>query len=227
MPRLRTLEVIFDFEIAPYEVPAFRSAVIELVGREHVAFHNHVGDNGYHFRYPVIQYKRNRRNASIFCLDEGIEELYSLFNRKGNAINIGEQRYNLHLKHIAISQPFIQVWDKTFHYRLRNWLPLSQKNYQLYKEAQGLAERVAILERVLKGNILAFAKGINWRLDKELEVTIDDILAEKAITYKKIRMLAFDVNFTSNAYLPNQLGLGKGVSKGFGVLRHVRKKEEL
>jgi len=112
MPKIRTLEVIFDFKIQAYEVPAFRGAIIDLVGREHVAFHNHIGESGFHFRYPTLQYKRNRENASIFCVEDGIEELYTLFSKKGHTIRIGDKRQNLNLKHIAISQPFVQVWDK-------------------------------------------------------------------------------------------------------------------
>ncbi len=226
MPQIRTLEVIFDLKIEPYEISVFRGAIIDLVGRDQVAFHNHIGENSYHFKYPTLQYKRNRDNASIFCIEDGIEELYALFNKKGNSIRIGSKTKNLNLKHISISQPFIQVWDKRFSYRIQNWLPFSQKNFPVYKSRESLAEQIQLLESILRGNILSFGKGINWTIDKEIKVSIIRIVREKSIKYKNVRMKSFDIEFTSNVFLPSQLGLGKGASTGFGVIRHNRKNEK-
>lgn len=58
MPKIRVVKVVFNTKIKAYEVPAFRGAVIDMIGREHVAFHNHIGENVYHYHYPYIQYKQ-------------------------------------------------------------------------------------------------------------------------------------------------------------------------
>lgn len=222
MPKVRTLEVIFDLKIQAYEVPAFRGAVIELVGRDHVAFHNHIGDNDFHFRYPTLQYKRNHEHASIFCIEDGIEELYALFSKKGQSIRLGDKQFKLNLKNISISNPFLQVWDKTFKYHISNWLPLNQKNFTVYQEKEGIVERMMMLESILKGNMLSMAKAIGWTIEKEIEVKITEIRREKSITYKGIRLLSMDIDLNSNVFLPNQIGLGKGASTGFGVVRHKK-----
>ena len=38
-----------------------------------------------------------------------------------------------------------------------------------------------------------------------------------------VPLLAFDVRFRCNVYLPNYLGLGKSASHGFGIVRHFQK----
>ncbi len=81
---------------------------------------------------------------------------------------------------------------------------------------------IQMLERTLTGNILSFAKGIEWRIDKPVQVQIQELKGEKVIRYKGIPLFAFDLNFNCNISLPNYLGLGKSASHGFGIVRQFR-----
>ena len=45
-------------------------------------------------------------------------------------------------------------------YSIKGWLPLDSENYRAYVWADGLAEQMEMLERILIGNILSLAKGI-------------------------------------------------------------------
>jgi hypothetical protein len=222
MPNIKLLEVTFSLPLKPYEVPAFRGAIIELVGRENVAFHNHVGDDKFVYRYPLIQYKSKKGKAHILCLNDGVEELYTLFSKKSHLIHIGDKPHRLNIDNINVSNPFIQAWDKTFVYNISNWLPLSGQNFKKYIELDSLSEKVQMLEKICVGNILSFAKGIDWQVDKEVLVSIKDINREKIITYKGVKLKAFDVIISSNVFFPNLVGLGKGASTGFGVVSHAR-----
>lgn len=224
MPNTKLLEVSFSLPLKPYEVPAFRGAIIELVGRENVAFHNHIGEDKFLYKYPLIQYKTKRGNAHIVCMNEGVEELYALFTKKNHTIHIGEKPFSLHIDNINVSNPFIQVWDKRFHYHISNWLPLTGDNFKKYIELKGIAEKANMLEKIFIGNVLSFAKGIEWTVDKEIEASIMDITREKIIKYKSTKLKAFDVEVSTNVFFPNLIGLGKGSSTGFGVVKHKRKK---
>ncbi|MFW5721489.1 MAG: CRISPR-associated endonuclease Cas6 [Bacteroidota bacterium] len=42
---------------------------------------------------------------------------------------------------------------------------------------------------------------------------------EKVITYKDVKHQTFDVSFKTNIFLPEYIGLGKGVSIGFGTVK--------
>jgi Cas6b N-terminal domain len=86
MKNLRILQVAFDTEIQPYELPYFRGAVARKVGIEHEWFHNHDNTNGgTHNRYPLIQYKldthKGQMRPMLLCLDEAIEEAHHFFSQ--------------------------------------------------------------------------------------------------------------------------------------------------
>ncbi len=223
MKKIRYLRIQFDIEIQPYEIPAFRGAVIAKVGNEHILFHNHLNDREFLYGYPVIQYKRIGRNPALVCVDYGIEEVHHLFNQKSLDILIGQRPVTLSVKNLQMDQYTLQVWEKSFDYRLYNWLALNQENYLAYQKLTNELARTEFLESVLKANILSFAKGMKWDVDRTISLRIDEILKSKIVPYKQQKLLAFDVKFRSNVFLPDYLGLGKGVSLGFGTV--TRSKE--
>lgn len=97
-------------------------------------------------------------------------------------------------------------------------LALNGENYKKYQAIDGLAGRIEFLEKLLVGNILSFAKGIDWRIEKPVKVEIQELKGQKMIRYKGVPLIAFDVNFKTNVFLPNFLGLGKSASHGYGVI---------
>ena len=72
------LIVRFENELAPYEVPAFRGAILAQVPKKLVLFHNHT-DDGFRYHYPLIQYKRIKGRAAIVCVGEGTNEIEHFF----------------------------------------------------------------------------------------------------------------------------------------------------
>lgn len=222
MKRIRYLTVRFEADIEAYELPAFRGAVIEKAGREHLPFHNHLGDEGFLYGYPVIQYKRVGRNPALVCVDYGVDEVHHFFSQRDWEIRLGERPLKLGIRSLQLEQYTLQVWEKSFRYRLFNWLALSQENYVRYQQLTDDLARTSFLETILTGNILSFAKGVNWDVDRPISLRIDEVLKSKIVPYKRQKMLAFDVLFRCNVFLPDHLGLGKGVSLGFGTVTQPR-----
>lgn len=225
MPYIKTLQIVFDFEIAPYEVPAFRGAVIEHVGREFVAFHNHHGEEGFIYKYPEIQYKRIGKKAAIVCLNSGIDDLYQLFSKRDGEIKFSGKAFQLGTQEIKVGKPLVQLWDSAFKYSLSTWLPLNQATFKEFQALEGLTEKISYLEKKLTGNLLSFAKGIQWRVEAPIELKITNLLSEKLITYKNVKLTSFDIEFKTNVSLPNFVGIGKGASTGFGVIRQITEKK--
>jgi hypothetical protein len=78
----------------------------------------------------------------------------------------------------------------------------------------------------LKANIISFAKGVKWDIDKQISLRIDKIVSEKQVPYKKTRLSGFDIEFRTNVFLPDFVGLGKGVSLGFGTVTIARENQK-
>jgi len=225
MHQVRVLTIMFEPEIRGREIPAFRGAIIAKVGKDCVLFHNHQ-DAGYRYKYPLIQYKRINHHASIVCIQEGIDEIYRLFNQPDWKIRIGKQEKELKIIKLKIEKYNLQVWEKLFTFKIFNWLALNEKNYQQFRNLETDAQRLEMLEKILTGNILSFAKGIGWFLTDKLTVKIQKIERQKLTIFKGNKLTAFDLIFSTNVYLPPYIGLGKAVSHGYGKIIPYRHKPE-
>jgi hypothetical protein len=222
---LKFLKVQFDTQIAAYEVSAFRGAIIDKVGREDtLLFHNHIEDAQYNYAYPLIQYKCLHHKPSIICLGEGVEEIHKFFGQPSWNLMIGDKRHEMKIDRLDLNQFKMQTWDKDFLYSIRNWLPITQKNYQEYTQLEGIADKVSYLEHKLVGHLMAFARGIDWFVEKEIKVKIIEYKEPHMLRLKGIKMMAFNLKFKTNVFIPNYLGLGKSVSLGFGVVQEVKDK---
>jgi hypothetical protein len=224
LKKLRILIVKFDTEIAPYEVPAFRAAIAEKVGFEHIIFHNHKKEGGFLYKYPSIQYKRIGRNPAIVCVEEGVDEIHHFFQKKSWDILIGDREVKLQVSCLNLNQITMQVWENNFNYEIRNWLPLSQENYSAYQRLKNELERIEFLESKLIGNIISMAKGIGWDIDKQIKLRITKLSDPRRIPYKQQKLMGFQADFQTNVFIPNNLGLGKGVSMGMGIVLAKREK---
>jgi len=134
---------------------------------------------------------------------------------------LGNRPYELKVDKLSLNNFTLQVWDSNFNYFLQDWLPLNQKNYKDFKTLKSEIDQLEFLEKILKGNVLSFAKGIDWYIEKEIKLRIQNIVRVSPISYKGIKLEAFTINFSSNISLPNNIGLGKNASLGFGVLRNI------
>ena len=216
--RLRVLLVEFADEIESHEIPAFRGAVIAKAGREHILFHNHLNEQKYLYRYPLIQYKRIRKHPAIVCLDYGVDEIHNYFENRDWSIHISGRWLEMKIARLLMNQFTIQVWDKDFTYRVNNWIALNQENYREYLNLPEDAEKISYLERKLTGNILSFAKGINWDVTRPINTHIIQIESLRPVTLKGKKVIGFNLVFTTNVFLPNYIGLGKSVSLGYGIV---------
>lgn len=223
--KIRVLNISFDTLIEPYEIPAFRGAIIDKVGQEDtILFHNHLSDNTFLYQYPRIQYKRIAKKPAIVCINKGVDEIHRFFEKAEWNLKIGTKELKMKIDQLRLNQFELNVWDKSFQYRIMNWLALNQENYSKYKEIEAISEQILFLEAILKANILSFAKGINWTIEKPIEIKITSMPEQKIIKNKQRKLLAFNLNFKTNIFIPNFIGLGKSVSIGFGTVTEIKKK---
>lgn len=220
MPKVRYLKLRFDRNIFPYDIPRFRAAVIEKTQREAELFHNHKGDDGFAYRYPLIQYKVTQRKASIICLNEGADEIHHLLQNRDMTMRVGQEINDYHIEDIDLRHHNVQTWDRLFDYSLLNWMALNQEHYRRYRSLDGdETAQIDLLHGILRGNLLSFAKGIGWFVEDRIIAEITQLKEMKILPYKGKDMPAFTLNFATNVSLPDYVGLGKGVSVGFGTVK--------
>ena len=209
---------IFDFEMERRQIPGFRGAVIKKVGEENVLFHNHLGEQ-FFYGYPLIQYKTIRRNPAMVCVNRGTEEIIKFFEQVNWDLTIYGERIETEIRHISFDYFQCGLSPVLLRYKIWNWFALKEANFRKFAALNGEAEKTAFLQRIMIGNILSFAKGIEWNIGGQIEVEIPELPKSHFFSFKKYQMMGFTLDFMSNIILPDFVGLGKSVSRGFGMIR--------
>lgn len=221
MYKLPTIVIQFGNEIEFQAIPFFRGAVIASLEEKNILFHNHDEDK-LRYSYPLIQYKRIHKKAAVMGIGKGIEVISQLLTANNLNYQIGNEQVKMRIESVnAHDNDIILTENIDSRYRLHNWLPLNSENFKQYQETESIVERIQILERVLVGNILSFLKGVGIFLEERLEISLTDIKGQRAVEYKKIKLMAFDIEFKANITFPQYIGIGKHASVGCGVLTKI------
>lgn len=217
---IKVMIIKFNHKISTDEIPKFRGALIATMEFAPVQFHNH-GTDGLQYNYPLVQYKRINGKAAIICVEEAINNIGCFLSDYQGTLSIGRKVINFPIENISIADTAILYSDHEIEYQIENWLPCNQENYAKFQNLDKLSEKCLMLENILASNILSFAKGVGIFLDFEIKCDIQEIIESKSMRFKNVKMVAFTTRFRCNINLPDYIGLGKGVSHGFGVLKKL------
>lgn len=218
------MSVRFSTPVSMSELPKFRGAVIAAAGRENDLFHNHHNE-GYSYRYPLLQYRIMGGNAGIMCLNNGVEQMQNLL---GGSFLMQPQHFAGRTEQIVVEDLRVNEFELCFleqpvRYHISHWLAFNQENYRQWQALATDEERVAKLNALLVGNIISFAKGVGWQLEERVEVNIDfATIGTRYTNYKGKRLVAITAEFDANLFLPRGIALGKGVSLNKGIVTIAR-----
>jgi hypothetical protein len=203
----------------PFRTPQeWRIWLNDLTVWQHDLLHNHTPDGGDIYRYPLVQF----RHDGFVGIAEGEELLMKIL-----PLLLAETQLKIDSKSFEI-----EMSDKPKQYRLINWQPFHAVNFEEWNNTTGLVDRVLFLEQILTGHILGFCKALNFVIpNKSLKIKLLSPLEE--FGFKRFSSqnndlwrLTFGITFEANIVLPELVGLGKGISKGKGVLRFLEEKKE-
>jgi len=193
------------------------------VFREHSPLlHNHYDDGSTRYAYPLVQYKVIGGTPMLVGLHEGAKLLAELFFQM-KTLDIAGQKYPVMERDISFQNTAVGLQDRLTDYRFATlWMPLNQQNYVEYQQ-KNHDERRSMLGRILTGNLLSFFKGIGLFLPEGMRImaTVRP-QEEKRTGFKDNLMMAVGGEFTTNAQLPDWIGLGKSVSRGYGVVERLK-----
>jgi len=197
--------------------------VFEAAGVPTQVFHNHTESqpawaggtdglpeqeetSGRTWDYPRVQYKIRHKKAEIMGIGSGAQALQLWMSLVGDTLTVNGQEVSLAVKDHTHQQWVPVLQENPTLYRLNKWLPLSAKNYDKWQNTSHMMQGLAIT------------------LDKsKLELYTSTIDMQ---TYKdcyNIKKLALDITFYTNFNLPEEIGLGQGVTIGFGKVQGIQK----
>jgi len=185
--------------------------------KEHSSLlHNHYASGKAKYQYPKVQYKVIDNIPHLVGIEEGGKLLIELF-LKIKQITIEDATYIVNSKNITNTITEIGDFSKLNEYKFETlWMALNQKNHQKYLLLKLQEEKNSFLNRQIQNNILSFYKGVDFYIKERIMVTSK--LQEKSTKFKDKTMLAFSGSFVTNAVLPEYIGIGKSVSRGFGTI---------
>lgn len=223
--RVQTFIIRYSNEIRFSELAQLRSAILRSMQyNANVLFHNHIDSQKLRYAYPLIQYKRINKKAAILCMNEGVNVIGEHLSSQSTRIELNGVPMTLEIENVSPKITTIQAWeDAVFKYNVRRWLPLNSENYEKFCSIDNYIERVAFIEKILTANILSFFKGAGVTLERDIKCNILDLSEPKLLRFKKTKLMSFDVYFSSNATLPDYIGIGRHVSVGFGTVVQEKK----
>ncbi len=181
--------------------------------------HHHLAGKG-RLSAPPVRYVVTGGLPRLLGVNEGLEALDKLYelpkltlrDREGYKVVEERELWDVHAR--------IGVSSRRRVYRsLTPWLALNQQNHRAYQRARDTQERNGLLEQIFVGNVLAMLKGFDFHVASRLEARLLRC-RERPVQHKHTDMMGFLVTVETNALLHPWLGIGKLVSKGFGLFHH-------
>lgn len=218
MKKLRVTTLKFpEVELKIRDAHKLRGFFGNLFAEHSPLLHNHFGDGNLRYQYPLVQYKVLHKTPTLVGIDEGAKLLTQLFT-KIKELSIDGITYQIETKDLEQRQVEVGYASDLQTYQFVNlWMALNKENYNRYKQATP-KERNDLLKRILVGNVLSQFRDLGVQLNPEERLLCTVKSEEKRTRFKNQEMLAFKGEFVINAHLPEGLGIGKSVSRGFGTV---------
>ena len=185
---------------------------------EYSLLHQHNADRLI-YRYPLVQYKMIDGAPMVIGINDGAEVLKQVYD-KYDEIKLGEEVYEIVEKGIAVRNQEFGLSDKFHSYELVTpWLALNQENYMKYYGLKNHEETQEFLRRTLAGNLLSMSKSLDYQVPERIKCEVQVRIRKSRL--KDINVMTFIGGFCTNFLIPDYLGIGKSVSRGFGAVKQI------
>lgn len=203
-------------QLRTFDIPKFRGYLAKKYP-DYILIHNHLTDDKLRYAYPLIQFKLIDKIPAIVGIGEGIDILKDVF-LDIQKLNIGNLEYTINEKSVMLNETKMGQVEKDVNYRfLLPWMGLNSENYAKYKELKWHDKRT-FLETIISRNLKSLSKGLNYFIPDFKSIHVNAKLNQIYRNFKNIKMICFEGRFTTNFVIPDYLGIGKQVARGFGTV---------
>lgn len=187
--------------------------------------HNHDKNGKPVYIYPRLQYRVMKGKGIVVGIEEGTSVVHEISDML-NVINIKSAEHKIVEKIVHDKVVLFASSDKQIKYRFaRPWLALNESNHKEYIKLPKQKNKEELLRRILIGNILSVARSLCCVVDTDLRVGAINVKGSESFL-KGTPMLGFLGTFSVNFEIPDYWGIGKSVSRGFGMLNRVENATE-
>lgn len=190
----------------------------------HPLFNNHYPDGRsiYRSRGAPFQFKVINNEVYILALNEGVEFAQSFMWPDAITMPIGNNGFVIELelssketKHASYQPSSLKCYRN-----ISPYIALNQDKQKAYLSLTEEEKRKAI-EKGLANHILAAAKWCGVTVTHRIQTNLIQLKTGIPIKIKdELKFPPFDVMFESNTEIPDYIGIGKFVSRGYGTLVH-------
>lgn len=217
--KLKTLEMTFE------GTEEFRGDANQIRGffaskfNEYDLLHNHNTDR-FCYRYPLVQYKVLDRTPLVVGVNEGAEILKGLFD-KFDTVTLPHEDFEITERFMRIKKQEFGLTKSIYFYEfLTPWLALNKENEEKFLKIRNPEEQNEMLRKTLAGNLLSMSKTLGYTVPDTIKCDVDVELRRSK--YKNMDFTSFTGGFIANFLIPDFMGVGKGVAKGFGTVRKIK-----
>ncbi|WP_304511762.1 CRISPR-associated endonuclease Cas6 [Desulfobacula sp.] len=211
-----------NIKLYPSQIHKLRGYVGNVFA-EYDLIHNHDADTGKSiYRYPLIQFKIIDNIPCIVALTEKAVQIFTEIFMTLDQIEIEGRKIPINEKDLKIEIVDFGFSQETFMYEfITPWVGLNQKNFAIFINLKNQKEKNDLLKRILIGNILSMSKYLDLQLEQNQKINTDLQFQQTKVTLKSQQMIGFKGMFKTNFIVPDHMGLGKSVSRGFGSVKKI------
>jgi hypothetical protein len=177
-------------------------------------------ETGCHFEYfyPRLQYKIVRGSPMIAAINEGCNLLWDIYD-KLDEVSTNQTEWKITEKRLIEKKAPFGLCSDSIKYRfLTPWLALDEDNLKKYIMLDdNLKERM--LARILESHLDSISKSLGYNFKDDLKIRLN--IKSQYFFLRDIHVAGLFGSFTANFEIPNFLGIGKSVSRGYGTIKRI------
>lgn len=168
------------------------------------------------FLYPRVQVKILNEQIYILGLNEGVKPVLDLV-KNFDFLDFGNITFQVIDAEIDQAENRFQPTNRLIRYRfITPWVALNQITGSRYRFLNN-AERVVFLNRLLGQNIVFLAREMGLDIDRKV-YTKTSLTSMFPKPVDEHNWGAFTGEFRTNFILPNYIGVGNGITRGYGTI---------
>jgi len=168
------------------------------------------------FLYPRIQVKILNEQIHFVATAEGVNPIKDILSNL-DALDFGNITFEVTDTEIEEEKDYLKPLSKLINYRfVTPWIALNQATGNRYRNLKN-EERTDYLNNLLGQNIVFISREMGIELENNIftKVKLSSLFPKNI---DENNWGAFDGEFETNFLLPNYIGIGNGITRGYGTI---------